>query len=103
MEMLTRWEDAAVTYDHHGKLIYQALLHLLRRLLAQKKRGPEQDQQNLSLLIYGILGKGNILLEDALHSSSLSSWAGCLEYSLGAAGGPAHNIDTPGNQSVSRF
>ena len=69
----------------------QPLLHLLCRLLAQKKRDPEQDQQNHSLLICRILGKGNILLEDTLHSASLSRRAGCLGYSLGAAGGPAHS------------
>jgi hypothetical protein len=84
-------EDAAVTSDPHGKLIYQLLLHLLCRLLTQKKRDPEQDQQNLSLLICRISGNGNILLEDTLHSASLSRRAGCLEYSLGAAGGPAHS------------
>lgn len=69
----------------------QPLLHLLCRLLAQKKRYPEQDQQNHSLLICRILGKGNILLEDTLHSASLSRRAGCLGYSPGAAGGPAHS------------
>ena len=87
-------EDAAVTNDPHGNLIYQPLLHLLCRLLAQKKRDPEQDQQILMLLIYRILGKDNILLEDTLRPASFSRWGGCLEYSLGAAGGPAHNIDS---------
>jgi len=46
----------------------QPLLHLLCRLLAQKKRDPEQDQQILMLLIYTILGKDNILLEDTAFS-----------------------------------
>jgi hypothetical protein len=78
----------------------QPLLHLLCRLLAPKKRDPEQDQQILMLLIYRILGKDNILLEDTAFSVILEMGRVLGIQVVPQVGRPTE--PTPGSQSVFR-